>query len=296
MDPTINQTATLFEKWAHAAIEFAPKILLATGVLVIFYFAAKLVQKVSYKFYARAFKNQDRLANLISIFIYVCFLASGLFIALEILGLESVLAKILTGAGVFGIVIGFAVKDITANSFAGLLLNAHRPFSVGDLVEIDGVFGTVEKIDPITTSIKTLDGEQVFIPNQIIYTDKFTNFSEYGKRRLSLKTGVAYGDDLEKVRTVTLDEIKKINAVLPNEKVDFYFTEISASAYNFEVRFWIKFTHQPDYLAAMSEAIMRIHDRFDKEGFSIAYNVTTLDFDVKGGKNIFDDTIKLEKL
>lgn len=286
---------SLLTQWEHSSVAFIPKLFLAVLVLLVFYVAARVIRNISRKFYRRLFKGQDHLANLISLLFYVFLLASGVFLALEVLGLESVLAKILTGAGVMGIVIGFAVKDITSNGFAGFLLNAQRPFAVGDWVEIDDTFGTIEKIGSITTSIKTIAGQEVFIPNQIIYSSRFTNYSKYGKRRVILQTGVSYGDDLEKVRSVTLDEIKKIDAVLENEVVDFYYTNISSSAYNFEVRFWIKFPHQKYYLQAMSEAIMRIHNRFDKEGFSIAYDVTTLDFGVKGGVNVYDNPITVRQ-
>ncbi|USG62486.1 hypothetical protein NBZ79_05800 [Sneathiella marina] len=94
------------------------------------------------------------------------------------------------------------------------------------------------------------------------------------------------------MRSVALDEFRKTDAVLQDQDIDFYFTEISSSAYNFEVRFRIKFKQQTDYLEAMNETIVRIHDRFEKESISLAYNVTTLDFGVKGGVNRFDEKMK----
>ena len=98
----------------------------------------------------------------------------------------------------------------------------------------------------------------------------------------------SYGDDLELVKKVTLEEVNKISSVLKNEEIDFYYTEIASSTFNFEVRFWIEFNHQRDYLMARSEIIMRIKKRFEKENISIAYSVMSLDFGVKGGVNIFD--------
>ena len=222
---------------------------------------------------------------------------SGAFFALEVLGLESVLAKLLAGAGVVGIVAGFAFKDIASNVFAGLLLNLQHPFKVGDWVTIDDNFGIITQIGWITTSIKSIAGQEVFVPNQLIYNNTFTNYSSYQKRRIILQSGVSYGDDLEQVKRVALEEINSIEALLQEESVDFYFTSIGSSTFNFEVRFWIKFVHQKDYMNAMSETIMRIKQRFEKESISLAYNVTTLDFGVKGGVNIFDKpfSISLEK-
>ncbi len=281
----------LLEKWQHSTFDFLPKLFLALIVLIAFYFIAKLFKKLSLKFYAKLFKSKPEAVKIIATIVYFFFLLSGVFLALEILGLESLLTKLLAGAGIVGIVAGFAFKDIASNAFAGFLLNIQRPFKDGDWVDIDGTFGTVKDIGWITTSIKTISGQEVFVPNQLIYNNTFTNFSTFGKRRVIFKSGVSYGDDLDLVKRASLEEVDKIEAVLKDEVIDFYFTEIGSYSYNFEVRFWIKFTHQKDYLNAMSEIVMRIKKRFEKEDISLAYAVTTLDFGVKGGVNIFDKPI-----
>ncbi|WP_298904447.1 mechanosensitive ion channel family protein [uncultured Psychroserpens sp.] len=287
----INQ---LLDKWGDSFVGYLPKVALAILIVVVFYFIAKGFKILGLRFYSRVFKKQSDVAKLISVIIYFFFLLSGMFIALEVLGLESVLTKLLAGAGIVGIVAGFAFKDIASNAFAGFLLNMQRPFKKGDWVDIDGTFGTIEDIGGITTSIKTISGQEVFVPNQLIYNNTFTNYSTFGKRRVIFKSGVSYGDDLDLVRRASLEEVDKINAVLKNEVIDFYFTEIGSYSYNFELRFWIKFTHQKDYLSAMNEIVMRIKKRFEEEDISLAYAVTTLDFGVKGGVNIFDKPIHFE--
>ncbi|KAB1159332.1 mechanosensitive ion channel [Tenacibaculum aiptasiae] len=281
----------LLNKWQQSIVEFLPKVLLALIVLISFYFVAKFFRNFGQKFYPKIFKSKPEAVKIIASFIYFFFLFSGAFLALEVLGLESLLTKLLAGAGIVGIVAGFAFKDIASNAFAGFLLNVQHPFKIGDWVEIDNTFGVIENISLITTSVKTVTGQEVFIPNQLIYNNTFTNYSTYGKRRIVLKSGVSYGDDLTKVKSVALDEVNKIDSLLKNETIDFYYTDIGASTYNFEVRFWINFKHQKDFLEAKSDIIIRIKKRFEDENISIAYNVTTLDFDVKGGVNIFDKPI-----
>ncbi len=284
----------IFLKWQASIMDYLPKVFLAALVLLIFYLLARLLKKYSLKFYTKFFNKTSDIAKLISVSTYVFLLLSGVFLALEILGLESVLSKILAGAGVLGIVAGFAFKDIASNAFAGMLLNLQRPFKDGDWVKINEHFGTIEEIGWITTSIRTISGEEVFVPNQLIYNTTFTNFSSFNKRRVVMQSGVSYGDDLDHVKRVALEEVRKINVLLQNEVVDFYYTSIGSSTYNFEVRFWIKFSNQQDYMNAMSETIIRIKKRFEEEDISIAYSVTTLDFGVKGGVNLFDKPIQFE--
>lgn len=145
----------------------------------------------------------------------------------------------------------------------------------------------------LTTKIKTVPGQEVFVPNQIIYNGTFTNYSTWGKRRIILRSGVSYGDDLEHVRSVALDEVKKIEEYLPEEGIDFYFTDIGGSTYDFMLRYWVKFESNDDFCKGMNDVIMRIKKRFEQENISIAYPVTTLDFGVKGGVNLFDKDINI---
>ncbi|PID59451.1 MAG: mechanosensitive ion channel protein MscS [Ignavibacteriae bacterium] len=285
----------LLNRWQHSIFDYLPKIFLALLVLTAFYFIAKLFRNLSLKFYSKTFKKQSDVVKVISVIVYFFFLLSGIFLALEVLGLESVLTKLLAGAGIVGIVAGFAFKEIASNAFAGFLLNVQRPFKPKEWVEIDNNFGTIKEIGWINTSIRTIEGQKVFIPNQIIYNTTFKNYSTFKKRRIIFKSGVSYGDDLEHVRAVALDEVRKIDSLLKEDAIDFYFTGIGNSTYNFELRFWVHFSNQEDYLKAMSETIIRIKKRFEQENISIAYSVTTLDFGVKGGVNLFDKVIQTNK-
>ncbi len=287
----MEQFIEMFNNTSKDVMGFFPKVLLAIVVFVVTYFIAKVVKKLSLEFYSKIFKKSIDIAKLISKVFYYIILLIGVFLTLEILGLGSFLSKMLAGAGVLGIVVGFAFKEIASNLISGIIISAHRPFKTDDLVDIEGNFGKVKDIGIITTSIQTLDGQEVFVPNNLVYQNTFTNYSTFNKRRVVLKSGVSYGDDLKHVKEVAIDEVKKIDLVLENEAIDFYFTDIGSSTYNFELRFWIEFKKQTDYLEAMSELVVRIKERFEKEDISIAYSVTTLDFAVKGGTNIFDKAI-----
>ncbi|MFV0589832.1 MAG: mechanosensitive ion channel family protein [Draconibacterium sp.] len=272
-----------------------PKILLAAFVVVLFFFCAKVVKRIAIRAYDKTFKsNYLKVERIISSFFYVFFVTIGIFLALHILGLDKPIEKLLAGAGIVGIIAGFAFKDIASNMFSGLLVDFQRPYKVGNWVEIAGNYGVVIDINWQTTKIKTVPGQEVIVPNQIIYNASFTNYSTWGKRRIVFESGVAYGDDLEHVRSVALDEVKKIPELLLDEGVDFYYTEISGSAYNFMLRYWVKFESNDDFCRGMNDAIMRIKKRFEQENISIAYPVTTLDFGVKGGVNLFDKNINVK--
>jgi small conductance mechanosensitive channel len=294
MDKSISYIEQLMHNWEESVLTYLPKVFLAIVIMLLFFMLAKFLKSISIKFYSEAIKVHPDIADIIASVIYFFFILSGVFLSLQILGLESVLTRLLAGAGIVGIVAGFAFKDIASNLFAGLLLKSQQPFKKGDWVSINNSYGAVEDLGWITTVIHTVPGQEVFVPNQLIYNSTFTNFSTFHKRRIILETGVSYGDDLEHVKSVALDEVKKIEELLPNEDIDFYFTEIGNSSYNFQLRFWIAFHNNNDFQKAMSDIIVRIKKRFEQENISIAYPVTTLDFGVKGGVNLFDKAVNFK--
>lgn len=287
----ISYLEQVLHNWQQAVLDYLPQLLLGLATFLIFYFLAKLARKITLIIHKRSFKNHPDIGRLIGSVIYGFFLISGIILSLQILGLEQILTKLLAGAGIVGIIAGFAFKDIASNLFAGLLLKLQRPFKDGDWVEIDNVYGIVTQMGWITTNIHTVLGQAVFIPNQIIYSNTFTSYSAYHKRRIVLSSGVSYGDNLTEVKRIALEEVKQIPKLIPNSDIDFYFTDIGGYSYNFELRFWIQFHTNNDYLTAVSDIIMRIKQRFEQENIVIAYPVTTLDFGVKGGVNLFDQPV-----
>lgn len=295
MKDHLSTAEQILVHWQQAITERLPDLALAIALFIAFYLLARLAKTLSQRFYTKVYKGSKEVPMIIGHLVYFFLLLSGAYIALRVMHLEAMLSHLLAGAGVLGIIAGFAFKDIASNVFAGMLLRMQRPFDVGDWVSIDGAYGAVGAMGWLTTTIRTVPGQDVFVPNQIIYSATFTNYSVQHKRRVVLQTGVSYGDDLEKVKAATLDEVRKLPDVLPNADIDFYFTDIGASSYDFQVRFWIAFYDNNDYQRAMSDAIVAVKQRFATEGFSIPYSVTTLDFGVKGGVNIFDKEVKVGK-
>ena len=273
MDKQIIDIENILQNWEHDVLSTLPKIIDGITVFILFFILAHLT-----KFICKYIFKKNHFSKLLSTSIYIFFLFSGIFLASELIGLQSALSHFLAGAGIIGIIAGFAFKDVVSNFFSGLLLKTHIPYKEEDWIEIDDKYGEVQEVS---------------IPNQIIYTGTFTNYSLWSKRRVTIQSGVSCGDDLDFVKQVAIDEIKSMDYLLPEENIDFYFTNIGNSSFNFILRFWIKFQKDDDFLKAQDEAIIKIKKRFEKENISIPYNVISLDFGVKGGINLFDKNIKI---
>ena len=267
---TVEYLKRILENWERSTLDYLPKIFLAILVLAAFFLLARIGRNTSAKFYSGPTKSGSGISKIVATVIYFFLLVSGVFIALEILGLEQVLTKLLAGAGIIGIIAGFAFKDIASNAFAGLLLSIERPIKVGDWVELDSAYGKVVKISWLTTALENISGQEVFVPNQIIYSNTFTNFTTFSKRRIIIRSGVTATNDLAFVKSVAMDEIKKGDYSLENEEVDFYYTTVGNSGFNFELSFWVRFNTENDYQQAMSDTIMRIKKRFENEKITLA--------------------------
>lgn len=127
---------------------------------------------------------------------YAILLAGGLT-ALSVTGVP--VSAFVAGLGLIGAALGLALKDIVANTVAGLVLLLQRPYSVGDTICVSGVEGVVRDLRVRDTLIEAEDGRLVFLPNQTVFAAVITNSSVNPKRRVEVRVEVPLVSDLESV-------------------------------------------------------------------------------------------------
>lgn len=271
--------------WSKELIRMLPNLVLAAVIVVAGWLLAKLVRAGVEKVLVRTQIGRS-LRNLISNAVYLLIIIIALFGALSILHLDKTVTSILAGAGIVGLALGFAFQDIAANFISGVAMAVQRPIRTGELVEVAGQLGIVERIDLRTTEIKSLQGLQVIIPNKEIFQNVLTNYTRNGSRRVDLDVGVSYGDDLAKVERVTIEAVKTIDGLLPDREVELFYQEFGDSSINFEVRFWVSSKSQGYYNGRKSAAIVAIKSAYDKNDIMIPFPIRTLDFGIKGGEKL----------
>ncbi|MEO5943723.1 MAG: mechanosensitive ion channel [Ferruginibacter sp.] len=276
--------------WLHDLITLLPNILLATIVLVIGFFIAKFIKKIALKLINKLSVNQT-LANLFGSVIYIFFIGVTLFTVLSILKLDKAVTSILAGAGIIGLAMAFAFQDIAANFISGVFISFRRPLHIGDIVKIKDYMGKVEEINLRDTTLRTFQGQMVIIPNKEVFQSPIENYSLLGKRRIDLTIGVSYGEDLQKVKDITLEAVKNIEGLSKEDETTFFYQTFGDSSINFIIRLWVNTPDQPVFLNVGSEAVMRIKSAYDKNNIMIPFPIRTLDFGIKGGKSL--EEIKL---
>lgn len=280
--------------WGEATIRMLPNFIVAILVMLAFVLCARLVRKMTSKLLHRTTSN-EALQKLVTRITHFAVIAVGMFVALGILELDKTVTSLLAGVGVIGLALGFAFQDIASNFISGVILAVRSPIAIGDIIEVSGFMGTVTDTNLRVTTVKTFQGQEVFIPNSEILQNAIVNYTTYGKRRVDLAVGVSYGEDLRRVKKIVLETIDKMENVIDRENTIFTYTGFGASSIDFEILFWIAYPNNPSYLEMRSEAIMSIKEAFDKADIMIPFPIRTLDFGIKGGEKLSEMSIQMGK-
>ena len=278
--------------WSEALIKLLPNIVVAAIVMVLGLYLAKFIRKIASKLIHKI-SNNLTLNNLFSSIIYFIFLGIVIFTVLSILQLDKAVTSILAGAGILGLALAFAFQDIAANFMSGIFISFRKPLKVGDIVQIRDYMGKVKEVNLRDTIVETFQGKTVIIPNKEVFQNPIENYTFLQKRRFDLSVGVSYGDDLEKVRQITLEAVSDIEELSKEDAVNVYFVEFGDSSVNLSVRMWINTPEQSVYNKVGSEAIIKIKKAYDANDIMIPFPIRTLDFGIKGGTTLNEMPIQM---
>ena len=190
----------------------------------------------------------------------------GILIAISQLGIS--LGPLLAGLGIIGFIIGFALQDTLSNFASGLMILLYQPFDVGDTVEAGGVRGKVNHMSLVNTTFMTFDNQKLVVPNNLIWQSVITNVTAQFTRRVDLKFGISYGDDVEKAEKLLREIVEEHDSVLASPEPMIHLHELADSSVNFIVRPWVK---TDDYWDTYWDITKAVKLRFDEEGISIPF-------------------------
>ena len=280
--------------WTVGFFQILPNLVVAIIILIAFWQLARLARKGADGFLHKFIKN-DAILKVLANVIFYFIIFEGIFIALSTLNLDKPLTQLLAGAGILGLALSFAFQSIATNIISGIIIAATRPLRIFDLVETNGYMGVVEEIDLRIVKLKTYDGQDVFIPSKEILEQPLKNYGTTPSRRLMLSVGVSYGENLERVREITLSAIEHLSCLMPQRKPVFSYSGFDDSAISFELHVWLGTSDQTDYLLARSEVIIAIKKAYDANDITIPFPIRTLDFGIKGGKQLSESLIESSK-
>ncbi|MCA8927787.1 MAG: mechanosensitive ion channel [Alphaproteobacteria bacterium] len=225
------------ERLGRQAIAMLPLIALALIVLPMAWYASRLVHRLS----MRALRTQVAsvfLRDVIARAIALPTLLLGIYIVLQVAGLTRLALSLIGGAGVLGIVIGFAFRDIAENFLASLLLSIRQPFRAGDFVEVAGFSGLVQSMNTRSTILLSLEGNHIQIPNATIFKSSIVNYTAAPQRREVLEVGIGYDASVSDVQDIILRVLKDHEAVTNEPPPMVLVDTLGSSTVNLKVYYW----------------------------------------------------------
>lgn len=218
-------------------------LVLALCIFLFGLFLASLyrryIKRIGPKVKNLSLSNQVILSNIGSYFI----IAVSFFVMLDTIGLD--LSSFAVIAGALSVGIGFGLQNIIANFISGVILFFEKSIKIGDFLQIsDTLSGRVTDIRMRSIIIRTNDNRDVIVPNQTFIQEQVINWTLSDDiRRMHVPFGVAYGSDIDKVKTVILDALEKSDIEYirydQEKQPQVVMKAMSASSVDFELRVWV---------------------------------------------------------
>ena len=180
----------------------------------------------------------------------------ALFIAaVAALGVETGSLIAIIGAGT--VTVGLALKDSFSNIASGFIILYNRSFLRDDFIEVNGISGTVKRINIYNTELLTSDNKTVFIPNSAFTENNVINYTRQEKRRLDMEFSIDYTADLEKAKDIikTAAESSALLVELPAPLIRAL--RIEKNSVIIAARFWVGVSSYWDLHFYMIETVKK---------------------------------------
>lgn len=262
MSPAVAVIRDLIQR----AVQALPLIGISLIILIISYAAARLVAAVMRRLL------MDRLKPLITdvvvrTFALLTFLV-GLYLVLNVAGLTRLATTIIGGTGIAGLVAGIAFRDILENFLASMLISLRNPFLLGDVVDISGHIGVVQRVTSRGTVLMDLNGNHIQIPNATVYKSIIQNYTANPNRRDFFEVGIGYDSDIVEAQNIALAVLEKHPAVLSDPEAVVLADRLGAATVNLKVYYWYN-GMTSNGLKIRSSLIRQIKLAFQNNGISM---------------------------
>ncbi len=268
----VDPKERLAETFDHASdrlmflVSYLPLVGVSLGLLAIFFLLSRWIGRREILFaklgHNRFARDLSRQAVQIAIFLV------GVLVALEILDATALVSAVLGTAGVFGLAVGFAFRDLVENYISSVLLSLRQPFAPNDHVRIGDFEGKVLRLTSRATILMTLDGNHLRIPNAQVFKGVILNFTRNPKRRFDFGVGVGVGEDLNEARELGLTALERMPGVLDEPAPMALIEELGDS--NVLIRFygWVD-QQEVSFSKVKGEAIRLVKTELEEAGMDL---------------------------
>ena len=263
VEKRLETTWNKITKLADQVVNSLPLMLVALITFIVCWLLGGWLSKRQ-SFFRRIAPNHF-IANLLGQIAHLVLIVIGLILALSLLDATALLGTIMGAAGIFGLAIGFAVRDTVENYIASILLSLRNPFQVNDFVEISGNSGSVARLTTRATILISADGNHVRIPNAEVFKAIIINFTRNPQRRFQFDLGVDAVEDLNQAQQLAMDTLNGMVGVLDEPKPTALVDSLGDSNVIVRVYGWVN-QREFSFAKVSSEAIKQTKQAFDDAG------------------------------
>lgn len=211
MDTNLKTLDQVQRTAIELAMQFGPRLVVALLVLGVGFYAARWVDNLTDRSFARL-ELDATVRQLLGRIVRLAVIGLFAVMALQNLGVE--LLPLLAGLGLAGAGVALAMQGILGNLAAGLTIIFTRPFVIGEYISIVKEEGVVEEIQLFNTVLSHADHSRVVIPNRKIVGEILHNFGRI--RQVDLTVTLGFEADLGRV-TALIHEVLAAHPVLLRE-------------------------------------------------------------------------------
>ncbi len=250
----------------RSVASYLPLLAVGFGVVFLFLLLSKWVGRLE-AIFARVSSNRFARDLLRQATQFVVFL-TGILIALEILDATALVSAVLGTAGVVGLAVGFAFRDLVENYISSILLSIRQPFAPNDHVVVNGQEGKVMRLTSRATILITLDGNHLRIPNAQVFKGIILNYSRNPRRRFDFGVGIGVGEDLVLAQKLGLNALSDMAGVLDEPPPMALIDELSDSSVLVRFYGWVD-QREASYSKVRSAAIRSVKSILEESGMDL---------------------------
>ncbi len=257
------KSADITEKLIMYFVEHGVQILTGIGIIVAGLFCARWAGNVGQRWLEKH-KLEPQVRQLVTKLTRLVVFAVFAIMALGQMGVQ--ITPLLAGIGVAGVGLSLAMQSVLGNLVAGLNIIFSKPFTVGEYIELLGVYGQVQDISLFSTTLLHADNSRVVVPNRKIVGEILHN---YGKiRQMNLTVGVAYDADIKLAIATSKAILDQNPRVLKDPAPVVGVSRLADSSVVISIMPWVAV---PDYFVAQTEVNQAILEQFSRNGISIPF-------------------------
>ncbi len=254
--------------------ELLDKVFLFLIILSIFWIFLRIIDFVAHVFMYKAAKSENKaddqlvpfLKELFKFIIYFI----GFFVLLGYV-FEVNALSLITGLGIGGIAIALAAKESLENLIGSFTIFIDKPFTVGDLVKVDGVEGTIEKVGFRSTVLRSTDKTTIIIPNRAMIDGVLENLTRRNYRRVKFNIGITYETKADVLKKVIAEINNFLNAHPHTSDNTVTFDSFADSALTIQVLYLVENIDYNEYLKIKEEINFKIIELVNEYGSEFAY-------------------------